>query len=95
MIKEKFYLTWSKEEPIHPKKVYKESWNSGMSWYGPINPSDKSLNQWKKEQVEKYNQLMKEHKDLGKVKKLNMLFLTTKDYINNIEKDVNFIKWCS
>ncbi len=50
----KFYLTWSEEKPKHPKEVYKQSWNTGLSWYGQINPQDKSFNEWKNDQIEKY-----------------------------------------
>ena len=39
----KFYLTWSEEEPIHPKEVYKQGWNTGILFHGQINPPDKSL----------------------------------------------------
>ena len=53
----KFYLTWSEEKPKHPKEVYKQSWNTGLSWYGQINPQDKSFNEWKNDQIEKYKRL--------------------------------------
>ena len=91
---ERFYLTWSDEKPSHPKKVYKESWNSGLSWYGQINPSEKSLNLWKKEQVEKYDKLLKEYQDNGRIRKLNQIFHPTENNINKIESDDNFIEWC-
>lgn len=92
----KFYLTWSEEKPIHPKEVYEQSWNTGLSWYGQINPTDKSLNDWKNEQVEKYEGLLKEYQDSGKVRKLNQIYHPTENDIISIEKDVNFIEWlCS
>ena len=91
----KFYLTWSEEEPIHPKEVYKDSWDSGLSWYGQVNPPDKSLNEWRNEKVEKYERLLKEYQDNGRIRKLNQIYRPTKNDIISIEKDVNFIEWCS
>jgi len=93
---EKFYLTWSNVEPKHPKDVYGMSWESGLSWYGQINPSDKSLHQWKQEQLERYENLMREYQDNGgKVRKLNIILHPTEDDKNKIERYVNFIEWCS
>jgi hypothetical protein len=92
---EKFYLTWSEVEPKHPKEVYGISWETGLSWYGTINPPDKSLNHWKQEQIERYENLMKEYQDNGKIRKLNQIFHPTEENKNRIESDVNFIEWCS
>jgi hypothetical protein len=91
---EKNYLTWSDIEPKHPKDVYGISWETGLSWYGTINPPDKSLNQWKKEQIERYENLMKEYHDNGKVRKLNQIFHPTENDIKKIEENDNFIEWC-
>ena len=91
----KYYLTWSKEEPIHPKEGYGINWETGLSWYGHMNPPDKSLNDWKNEQVEKYERLLKEYQDNGKTRKLNVIYHPTQNDISLIESDVNFIKWCS
>jgi hypothetical protein len=92
---EKFYLTWSEVEPKHPKEVYGVSWEIGLSWYGTINPTDKSLIQFKQEQIERYENLIKEYQDNGKVRKLNQIFHPTEVDKNRIESDVNFIEWCS
>ena len=92
---DKFYLTWSEEEPIHPKEVYKQSWNTGLSWYGQINPPDKSLNDWKTEQIERYERLLKEYQDNGRIRKLNQIYHPTESDIKSIEKDSNFISLLS
>jgi hypothetical protein len=91
----KFYITWSNEEPSHPKDAYEESWNSGVYWNRQINPPDKSLNQRKQEEVNKYTILMKNYRDNGKIKKLNQIFNPTEKDIQNIETDINFIEWCN
>ncbi len=91
----KFYLTWSNLEPKHPKEVYGISWETGLMWYGQINSPDKSLNQWKQEQIERYENLMKEYRDNGKVRKLNQIFHPLESDKNRIESDINFIDWCS
>lgn len=91
----KFYLTWSEEKPKHPKEVYKQSWNTGLSWYGQINPQDKSFNEWKNDQIEKYKTILKEYKDNGRVRKLNQIYYPTNNDMSLIESDTNFIQWCS
>ena len=91
---ERFYLVWSDEEPLHPKDIYKESWNTGITWYGQINPQDKSLNEWKNEQVEMYDFLLTEYQTNGRIRKLKNIYNPTPDNIETIEKDVNFIEWC-
>lgn len=90
----KFYLVWSEEEPKHPKEVYKESWDSGLSWYGQINRTNKSLDDWKKEQIDRYESLMKEYQLYGRIKALRLAYHPTPEEIISIEKDKNFIEWC-
>ena len=94
MKKFRFYLTWCDEKPRHPKEVYQQSWNTGLSWYGSINPQDKSFNEWKNEQIEKYKTLLKEYKDNGRVMKLNQIYHPTNNDITLIESESNFIQWC-
>ena len=91
---DKFYLTWSDVEPMHPKEVYGISWESGLDGYGQINPPDKSLNQWRQEHIEKYEHIIKEYQNNGKIRKLNQILHPTKSDKNRIESDVNFIEWC-
>lgn len=90
----KFYLTYTTEQPKHPKETYGVSWNSGLAWYGQIYPSDISLNDWRKEQIEIYERLMKEYQANGKVPKINCIIHPTKDMESTIEESVDFIKWC-
>lgn len=92
---EKFYLTWSKEAPKNPKEVHKDSWDSGVHFHVQINPSNKSLDEWKKEQVDKFDSLSKEYQENGKIKKLNKIYHPTPSQIESIEKEVDFIEWCS
>ena len=90
----KFYLVWSEQEPKHPKEIYLQSWNSGLSWYGQINPPNQSLDDWKKEQLEKYDSLMKEYQFHGKIRALRIIYHPTIEDVASIEKDDNFIEWC-
>lgn len=89
-----FYLVWSHEEPKHPQEIYLNSWNSGLSWYGQINPPNQSLDDWKKEQLEKHVSIMKEFLLHGKIRSMRWIRNPTHEEILSIEKDENFIEWC-
>lgn len=89
----KFYLTYSNEAPKHPSEVYDINFETGISWYGQINPSNISLDDWKNNQLEKHDRLVKELQDKGRIRKLNLLLHPTKESIKQIESRVDFIKW--
>lgn len=91
----KYYLIWSYEKPMHPRCIYQESWYTGFSWYGTVNPTNKSLDQWRLEKVDYYKALREEYKRNGKIMKLSYILNPNDEDINSIETDADFIKWCN
>lgn len=90
----KFYLTWSNEAPLHPSEVYGLSFETGISWYGQINPENISLKKWRKKLIKQYDALSKQFQNNGKIRKLNWIINPNENIIKQIESRTDFIKWC-
>lgn len=88
-----FYLKWSFNPPKHPKEIYKNSWETGISYYGRICPKTESLVDWQKKIIDRYEKLLKEYQDNGRLAQLNSIINPSKEDRMLIEKDPNFIEW--
>lgn len=87
----KYYLEWSDKAPIHPKDIYGKSWENGIKDNQLIYPNDISLNEWKENEIDRYNRLCSEFEKNGKIQSLKYLDNTSKK--DEIEKGKGFIKW--
>lgn len=94
----KFYLRWSYNEPKHPTKTMsKFTWETGidMTILGPKLKFDENttLTQWRKLEIDKWENLMKDFKKDKKVQSLDFEIIPNEDKIKEVESDVDFIKW--
>ena len=94
----KFYLKWSYNEPKHPTKANsKFTWDTGieMTILGPKLKFDENttLTQWRKSEIDKWENLMKDFKKDKKVHLLDFEVRPNVDRVKEIESDKNFIKW--
>lgn len=93
-----FYLKWSYNEPKHPSKAMtKFTWETGieMTILGPKLKFDENttLTQWRKSEIDKWENLMKDFKRDKKVHSLDFEINPTNDKVKEVESDKNFIKW--
>ena len=94
----KFYLKWSYNEPKHPTKTMSEyTWETGIEYTicGAKLKFDENttFTQWKKSEIDKWENLMKDFKKDKKVHSLGFEINPTDDKVKEVESDKNFIKW--
>ena len=94
MTNSKFYIQWSTDVPSHPQEVYGEAWESGVYFSSQINPPNQSLNDWREEQINRYESFLVNLKKDGKIMKLCETHNPSEKEISEIEGDINFVKWC-
>lgn len=93
MINNKFYVSKSRKTPTHPEKLYGVSWETGVAFYGMIFPKNISFDDWKKKQIEGYEKRLKQFNETGEYFEL-ILCLENATNLEEIEKEIDFVKWC-
>lgn len=89
----RYYLKTSYTKPIHPKVVLGKSWDTGISWYGLIFPSNISFDDWKDEQIKKWEKQNKIIDEGGTLAEVDKCINYDLDKIKKIESSPDFIKW--
>jgi hypothetical protein len=94
----KCFLKWSYGEPKHPKESMTEfTWGSGINITiaGPELKFDENttLSEWRQSEIKKWENLMEDFNKGKRIQQLDFRINPNRNDVEEVESDINFIKW--